>query len=65
MFWLKDVTVLLSDPLDFFPDKDQSKDERLNSITRLSLYIAVAMSFYKKDANYMWIFVATLVLTMM
>lgn len=65
MFWLKDITVLLDDPLDFFPDKDQTKDERLNSITRLSLYIAIAMSFHKKSGNYMWIFIAMLLFTMM
>lgn len=48
---------------DFFPIADQSKEERLNSIVRLSFYTSIVLSIYHSNFKYLFIFVLALFLT--
>lgn len=63
MFWTRDFSVLLNEPFDFVPTPSQTKDERLNSITRLAIYSSLALSVIKKDIKYMWILVIVIAFT--
>jgi hypothetical protein len=64
-FWYDDFQVLFKrDRLtEFFPTKDQTLEERLNSIMRLSLYISVLLYFYHKNYKYLSIALGTGLLT--
>lgn len=48
---------------EFFPTKDQTIEERFNSIVRLSFYISIILYFYHSDIKYLFIFVAVLLIT--
>lgn len=65
MFWINDISKLYNEPFDFFPDSNGTKEERLNSITRLSLYITIALVLVKRDYNYIWVFICTVIITLM
>jgi hypothetical protein len=64
-FWFDDPEILVRyDRLsEFFPTLDQSLNEKLNSIVRLSLYISVVLGMYKADWKYLLIFAITLMFT--
>lgn len=47
----------------FFPTKDQSLEDKLNSITRLGIYISIVLCVYHKSSKYGWIGIATLLFT--
>lgn len=55
LFWYDNVEVLFQgDRLtEFFPTKDQTLEERLNSIMRLSIYIAVLLFLHHKNYKYL------------
>lgn len=54
-FWYDNIEVLFqSDRLtEFFPTKDQTREERLNSIMRLSIYVSVLLYFHHKNYKYL------------
>lgn len=47
-FWTEDVNVLIKKDrlIEFVPTKDMSKDERLNALARLSVYIGIVLMLY-------------------
>ncbi len=57
-FWLNDISVLIKDKryLDFFPTKNMSHNEILNSLTRFSLYLIILfLLFINWDSYYFFI----------
>lgn len=63
--WHKNFNILFraDRATEFFPNKDQSFEERLNSIARLGLYISILVTVYKRDVTKMTIFIAFLLAT--
>lgn len=62
--WFKNFYVLFKvDRLvEFFPNKMQTLDERMNSIVRLGIYSSVLLSAYKRNFSYLsWIIVVFIV----
>ena len=57
LIWYKDIDILFrKDRLtEFFPTADQTLQERLNSLTRLGIYISVLLTLYHLDTNYLYI----------
>jgi hypothetical protein len=64
-FWYNNISILFkSDRLtEFFPTEDQTLEERLNSLVRLSLYSSVILFYYHKNYKYLYIFLAALLMT--
>lgn len=50
--WINNIAVLTETPTDFWVSKNQTNEERLNSIVRLSFYISFALSVYYSDLKY-------------
>lgn len=65
MFWFNNPEILLDKDklMDFFPMIKQTYEERLNSITRLALYISIILSFYHKDLRWLLLFIFTSIFT--
>lgn len=57
--WIKNFGILFKPErmLEFFPTKDQTNEERINAIVRLSLYISFALSAYYSNIKFLSIFV--------
>ena len=51
--WYDDVSVLWKRPLEFFPAKDQSASERLNSLIRLAVYTSIALYAWSRRPKYL------------
>lgn len=65
-FWYDNIEVLFrSDRLtEFFPTKDQTTEERLNSIMRLSVYVSVILYLHHKNYKYLSITLGVGLLTL-
>ncbi len=64
-FWHDDIEILFKyDRMDeFFPSKDMTLEEKLNSLTRLSMYLSAVLTAYTGNTKYLYIFIITLGLT--
>jgi hypothetical protein len=62
-FWADKPRVLVDNPLQFFPVKNMSQDERLNSIVRMFFYYAVLMFFFTSDLRYFLILACIMIVT--
>lgn len=64
-FWYNNISILFqSDRLtEFFPTGEQTLEERLNSLVRLSLYSSIILYYFHKNYKYLYIFVASLLIT--
>jgi len=64
-FWYNEPTILFrKDRLDeFYPSRNMTLTEQLNSIVRLFIYISVLLMLFRKDANYIFLIIGILVLT--
>jgi hypothetical protein len=64
-FWHNDIEILFKyDRMDeFFPSKDMTLEEKLNSLTRLSMYLSAVLTAYTGNTKYLYIFIITLALT--
>ena len=64
-FWLDDIDVLFrSDRMDeFFPSSDMTLEEKLNSITRLSVYLSVSLTLCTGKCGYLYIAILTMLFT--
>lgn len=49
MSWYNEPSILFEYPLDFFPSRGMTPEERLNSIVRFVLYASIAVAIYKSD----------------
>jgi hypothetical protein len=56
--WTQDFNVLFKQErlMEFFPIKDQTNEERVNAIVRLSLYISICLAVYNSNVKYFSIF---------
>lgn len=65
-FWYDNIEVLYqTDRLtEFFPTKDQTLEERLNSIMRLSLYVSILLYLHHKNYKYLSIALGVGLVTM-
>jgi hypothetical protein len=65
--WIQDFNILFQKDrlMDFFPSKEQTNEERINSIVRLSFYSSVVLSMYYSNTKYLFIFVFVLLFTFM
>jgi hypothetical protein len=56
-FWANDVSIVFSPERlhEFFPNEKMTRDEKLNSIVRLSLYLSIILSIYHSDQRYFMI----------
>jgi hypothetical protein len=64
-FWFDDPMILFrKDRLDeFYPSRDMTLIEQLNSIVRLFIYISFLLMLLKQNTNYIFLAVAILILT--
>lgn len=58
IFWFDNIKILIDkkEVYNFLPTVDMSLNEKLNSIVRLSLYLAVILSVLTNNINYIFIF---------
>ena len=65
VFWVNNIKILIEkDKIkEFVPIKEMSIEEKLNSITRFSLYLSFILSILTNDINYIFIFIITGILT--
>ena len=64
-FWFDDFTILfnINKLKDFFPSNNMSLNEILNSLVRLSFYLSLIFILFRKNVNYIFITIFTLVFT--
>jgi hypothetical protein len=63
-YWTDDFLILIRPDklLEFFPTKNQTTSELLNSLTRLVLYVSITLSVYHKSEKYLLIFLAAAII---
>ena len=64
-FWYDNPMVLLNfNRLDeFFPSRDMTLEEQLNSFVRLAFYLSLGIVCYTSNINYIYLFILTLIFT--
>ena len=64
-FWYNNPNVLLNRKRFhiFFPTSNMNLISKLNSMTRLSLYISIILFLYNGNISYFYIFIVTLIIT--
>ena len=64
-FWYDDISIIWKKErlTEFFPSKDQTLEERLNSIVRLCLYSSIILFYYHNNYKYLSIFIGSLLFT--
>jgi hypothetical protein len=64
-FWGDEITILFDKnrSVEFYPSQDMTKNEKLNSIARFSIYLGGMMTLFKKDPNYLSITLIGLLIT--
>ena len=64
-FWFNDPSIIINSNrlIEFFPNNNYTLNEKLNSLVRLGLYISLIFIIYKKDINWISIFIFILSLT--
>ena len=60
--WVDDITVLIDGDYltEFFPFQDMSMNRKLNAITRLSIYVSIALFVYNKNINSLFLALITM-----
>ena len=63
--WYKDISILWNEKrlTEFFPQKDHTLEEKLNSIVRLSIYCTIVLYFYSNNKKYIYLTFGSLLLT--
>lgn len=61
--WIHDFNILVTHYLEFFPTREQTNEERINSIVRLAFYSSIILAIYHSNAKYLFIFVFILCFT--
>lgn len=51
--WYEDVRVLVRRPAEFFPGRDQSPEERVNSVVRLIAYCTLGLYLYRRQGKFL------------
>jgi hypothetical protein len=58
--WYKDPKILLNNMGDFFPTSDLTKEEKINSLARLALYLGTIILMVGEDTN--WLILSLIIL---
>jgi hypothetical protein len=60
-FWFSDVTIIFHKDrlVEFFPSKEHTLEEKLNSLVRLSFYLSLMLYAYKMEPSYLFICILT------
>jgi len=63
--WINDFNILFRQDrmMEFFPMKEQTHEERVNAVVRLSLYISILLAIYHSNVKFFAIFAFFLVFT--
>jgi hypothetical protein len=63
--WINNIQILLNVEklTDFFPSKNQTQAERINSIVRLSFYVSLLLAVYHSNFKYFYIFIFFILFT--
>lgn len=63
--WIDDFKVLFEKNKlnEFFPTKKHTREQRINSIVRLSLYLSIILTIYFSNTKYMYIFIFFIIFT--
>lgn len=63
--WINNIQILLNinKLTDFFPSKNQTQSERINSIVRLSFYVSLLLAIYHSNFKYFYIFIFFILFT--
>lgn len=66
-FWYLDIKILFKKErlIEFFPNYEMTLNEKLNAITRLSIYLSIILSLISNNYNYMYISVIVLIFTLL
>ena len=64
-FWLDNIHVLYNDYLDFIPRHNTSREEQLNSVTRLCIYFLLLSIILKLDEKCIYLPVIIIILTIL
>ncbi len=59
-FWYNDITVLYNNPTAVVPSSSQTVNEKLNSVTRLGIYMGVILAIFHQNPKYLYITVVTI-----
>lgn len=62
-FWLESPDTLISQYREIMPTDSMTLVEKLNAMTRLSLYIGIAITLFSNDNNYLYIPIVVMALT--
>jgi len=64
-FWYNDISILYNNARldEFFPSKNMTTEEKLNSLVRLSIYISIILFLLNNNSNYFYICLSTLFIT--
>lgn len=64
-FWYNNPSILINYERlsEFFPTSDMTIEEQLNSAVRLSFYLSITLFLYKKNVNYFYIGIVSLIFT--
>lgn len=64
-FWYNDISIILNkNRLDeFFPITSMTLEEQLNALVRLLLYLSIILLLFRKNINYVYLFLFGLVFT--
>lgn len=63
--WMRNPDIILKRYTEFFPTKMQTREERINSLVRMSLYGSVVLALYHSNVKYFAIFLFFLLFTYM
>ena len=63
--WYKNINILFNKNRidEYFPSSKMTLEEQINSIVRLTFYLSVMLIIYKKDINYIYILLITLLIS--
>jgi hypothetical protein len=65
LFWVDDPKVLFSPErlIEFFPTKDMNNNEKLNALTRFSVYLSILLFIIYRNFNLFFIAIVTAIIT--
>ena len=64
-FWYQDLSILVNNSRldEYYPSKDMTVEEKLNSLVRLAMYLSVLLVILTRNSNYLFILISTMLIT--
>ena len=63
--WIHDPMILIRRYTEFFPIKSHTREERINALVRMSLYISIVLSIYFSNTKYFLVFIFFIFLSLL